>query len=345
MPLLKLESTNAFVVRDFDNDVPAFGIVRSAPKVLQGGAKELARSQSYQCAVFNMRCQGASAAVNAAPDEREAAIAAFVEELLPVVSSGGLMLDPGKGVDPRLLDSLFDSDPRDPALRRTVNGLSNRDHLVGLGAAACADAARSLDGATVAIENFEVSGPAIATAVTERGARVTALSTSVGTAVHADGFDPAALNEAFASHGAAMVNEFTDEPLPTWQVLGADVDVLFAGSKMGVISHQNAAQIKAPLVVPSAAIPYTTKGALMLESQGTTVLPDIVTTAGGLFASLPPAGNDQDQIEASVLELLPSLTKQVINQDEIAVLEACHQAESFLKTWRDELPFGRPFAP
>lgn len=345
MPLLKLESTNAFVVRDFDTDVPAFGIVRSAPKVLQGGAKELARSQSYQCAVFNMRCQGASAAVNAAPDEREAAVAAFVEELLPMVSGGGLMLDPGKGVEPSLLDLLFDADPRDPALRRNVDGLSNRNHLTGLGAAACADAARPLDGSTIAIENFEVSGPAIARAAAERGARVTAVSTSAGAAVNADGFDPTALSEALASHGPAMINEFTDEPLPAWQALAAETDVLFAGSKMGVISHQNAPQIKAPLLVPSAAIPYTTKGALMLEAQGTTVLPDIVTTAGGLFASLPPGGNEQEQIEASVLELLPALTKQVIGQDDIAVLEACHRAESFLKTWRDELPFGRPFAP
>jgi len=342
---MKLETTNAFVVRDFDNDIPAFGIVRSAPKVLQGGAKELARSQSYQCAVFNMRCQGASAAVNAAPDERDAAVAAFVEELLPLVSGGALMLDPGKGVTDAMLDALFESDPRDPALRRPVDGLSNRNHLIGLGAAACADAARSLDSATVAIEHFEVSGPAIASAVSARGARITAVGTSKGTALHPDGFDPLALREALASHGPDMINEFVDEPLPAWQVLGAEVDVLFAGSKMGVISHQNAPQVKAPLFVPSAAIPYTTKGALVLESQGTTVLPDIVTTAGGLFASLPPAGNQQDEIEASVLELLPALTEQVIGNDDIAVLEACYRAESFLKTWRDEMPFGRPFAP
>ena len=63
MALQKLETTDAFVVRDFDDDVPALGIVRSAPKILQGGAKELARSQTYMCAVFNMKCQGASAGV------------------------------------------------------------------------------------------------------------------------------------------------------------------------------------------------------------------------------------------------------------------------------------------
>ena len=43
--LRKLSSTNAFVVTDLV-DVPSFGIVRCAKKILQGGAKDLARSMT-----------------------------------------------------------------------------------------------------------------------------------------------------------------------------------------------------------------------------------------------------------------------------------------------------------
>jgi hypothetical protein len=54
MALQKLENADAFVVRDLDTEAPAIGIVRSAPKILQGGAKELARSQTYQLAALEM---------------------------------------------------------------------------------------------------------------------------------------------------------------------------------------------------------------------------------------------------------------------------------------------------
>ena len=345
MALMKLDGTNAFVVRDFGDDVPAFGIVRSAPKILQSGAKELARSLTYQCAAFNMKCQGASAGINAEPDDREAAIAAFVEELLPLASSGALMLDPGKGVPQASLDALFEADPRNDAHQRTIGLLSNSAHLTGIGAVACADIVKPLDGGRVAIENYETTGPAVAAAAVERGAKVTAIATAAGAVVNDDGFDVSALDEALQSDGAGMVTRFADEPLPGWRVLGADVDTLFGGSKMGLINHHGAPNVKADVLVPTGPIPYTTKAALMLEAQGTTVLPDFVTTAGAMFASMPPDGDDQESIERSVVELLSSLTGQLLGTERMPTLEACHRAESFLATWRDELPFGRPFAP
>ena len=344
MALLKLESVDAFVVRDLDEEVPAFGIVRSAPKILQGGAKELARSQTYQCALFNMKCQGASAGINAAPDVRGDAIAAFAEELLPMAAHGALLLDPGKGVPDDGLDTLISVDPRNEAHRRQVNGLSNQHHLTGFGSVVSADAARSLDGASIAIENYEVAGPAVAAAAIERGAKITAIATSAGVAFNPDGFDGAELHEALQAKGPAMVTDLAAEELPSWRVLGADVDVLFAGSKMGLINHQGAANIKAKVLAPTGPIPYTTKGALVLEQQGTTVLPDIVTTAGAMFGGMPPGEDDQESIEGAISELLTTLTGQIMGQDNMPILEACHRAEAFMRTWRDALPFGRPFA-
>ena len=68
--LRKLSSTNAFVVTDLI-DVPSFGIVRCAKKILQGGAKDLARSMTYTFASFDMQRGGASGGINALPDEKE----------------------------------------------------------------------------------------------------------------------------------------------------------------------------------------------------------------------------------------------------------------------------------
>ena len=100
--LRKLSSTNAFVVTDLV-DVPSFGIVRCAKKILQGGAKDLARSMTYTFASFEMQRGGASGGINALPDEKEEAIENFVSELADDVEAGSLGLDAGKGIAHLLL--------------------------------------------------------------------------------------------------------------------------------------------------------------------------------------------------------------------------------------------------
>ena len=107
--LRKLSSTNAFVVTDLV-DVPSFGIVRCAKKILQGGAKDLARSMTYTFASFEMQRGGASGGINALPDEKEEAIENFVSELADGVEAGSLGLDAGKGIDPASFEKLVDVD-------------------------------------------------------------------------------------------------------------------------------------------------------------------------------------------------------------------------------------------
>ncbi len=80
MFIRKLTSTDAFVAIDL-TDVAGTGVVRCAPKILQGGAKDLARSTTYALAVLERRETGISAGINAAPDGRDTAVAAFVAEV------------------------------------------------------------------------------------------------------------------------------------------------------------------------------------------------------------------------------------------------------------------------
>lgn len=335
MGLLKLQEINAFVYRDLDDETPAMGIVRAAPKVLQSSAKDLARSQTYQCAVLNMRCQGASAGISAPTEERGHAIATFVAELGPLASSGAVMLDPGKGVEPAALAELARADARHEALERTVDGVPNRNHLLALGAVVAADSARPLDGLTIGVDTGDSVGGIVARHAVARGARVVAVETSAGTVTDPNGIDADRLVELAARSG---------ESSGSADLASAPVDVLFVGAKIGRLNHTVAPSVGATMVVPIGPIPYTTKGVLMLEAAGTTVLPDFITTAGPLFAANPPAGADQASIEATVTAALSSLIRQVTGQSDVAILTACHQAESFLASWRDELPFGRPFA-
>jgi hypothetical protein len=94
----RLTSTDGFVVWDVEGATASAGVVRVAPKVLQDGAVLLARTVTYTFASFGVEhAAGASAALNAKPDDRDPAWAAFVEEVRPLTDSGQLVLSPGLG--------------------------------------------------------------------------------------------------------------------------------------------------------------------------------------------------------------------------------------------------------
>lgn len=98
MPVRKLESTDAFLVTDLADAPVAVGVVRCAPKVLVDGAESLARAATYAFATFGVQACGASAGINAKPEDKEKAVSLFLEELAPLIAERRLHLSPGTGV-------------------------------------------------------------------------------------------------------------------------------------------------------------------------------------------------------------------------------------------------------
>ena len=88
MRTTKLEKTNGFLAIDLDDAPLAVGVTRLAPKVLQDGAELLARSITYSFASYGLKLSGGSAGINAPPDARDDALAAYVEEVTPLVAAG-----------------------------------------------------------------------------------------------------------------------------------------------------------------------------------------------------------------------------------------------------------------
>lgn len=159
MQFQKLTSTDGFVLFDLD-DAPAVGIVRMAPKVLRDSAELLARSATYAAASFGLQISGASAGINAKPDDQPAALAAFLEEVTPMVESGRLLLGPGLGVASDDLSGLPHAERRTVAFDQTATGES--------AVAAALGALGSLDGRRVAIVG---NGPAVEAAAAAASAR------------------------------------------------------------------------------------------------------------------------------------------------------------------------------
>jgi hypothetical protein len=125
----KLTGTDGFVVTDIDDATTSVGIVRLAPKVLRDGAELLARSVTYAFASFGIAGHaGASAAINAKPESRDDAIAAFLDEVRPRAEAGSLVLAPGVGVTAADLAALGWGEP-DAAL--TASGALAAGRVAG----------------------------------------------------------------------------------------------------------------------------------------------------------------------------------------------------------------------
>jgi hypothetical protein len=299
----KLTTTDAFVVVDLPGVPVAAGLARLAPKLLVDGATWLARSQTYQFAAFGRQASGASAGVNSPADARTEALAAFVAELTPDVAAGSLLLEPGRGIGPDDLAELRAADPRPAEWWDQRVAL----RAVGVAAAAAAACGGSLDGRTVAVEGYDDSAPALLEALTARGATI------VG-----------------------------GEPGPAAQVMRAAAHVLVLGSKVGLIDHDAAPGVQAEVVVPSGPLPVTAKALAALGRAGVVVLPDFVTTAGHLAAWPADGAPLPADLPAAAAELVAAVVAGVLDHPKGPVLGACEQAEAFLETWVDELPFGRP---
>lgn len=345
MRIHKFSTTEAFVAIDLDGAEASSGPVRWARKVLQGGAKDLARSQTYTYAALGMKRGGASAGISAEADDRGGAVEAFVAEAADLVASGTYLPDAAKGVGEADLAPLRDADERDTA-RLAGAAPTFVDRCEGLGAAVCAHhAAAGLAGKSVAIEGFGANGPALAAAVAERGGVISAVSTTTGTVTSDSGFDPQALADGWAANGDDVVNDLGDVGHPM-SIFGSGADVWFVGSKMGVVNHDVAAQIgEANAVVAAGRIPLTARALAVLRRNGVAAPADFVSLSGSTLALWGDPNRTDAEILAGINEDIGDMTAEFKAHDDGPFLAACFEAESFLSTWVEELPFGRPLAP
>jgi len=203
----------------------------------------------------------------------------------------------------------------------------------------------SLDGRSVAIDGLAPTVAASAAAAHRRGARVISVATPKGTVTDTSGLDVAAIAEAAVAHGDALVEHLGPDATKPIDVFAAEAELLLSGSKVGAIDHNLASNLEAKVVAPIGPLPYTTKATIVAARRDIVVLPDFVTTAGPTFADWPPGDATPEAVESAATDAIERLTASIISAEHGPVLEACHWAENFMKTWQDELPFGRPFAP
>ena len=273
MKIQKLESINAFVAVDLDG-VPGRGVLRASKKILQGGAKDLARSMTYGLASLNLKETGVSAGISTPPEEKNEAIKTFFEEIREWENE--FSFTAGLGVT-----------SEDTA----ENNPEERLQLLAIGTLISALTAKP-DASTAVIDD-KILSSALETELNKKGIEI----------------------------------------IPSENPFDETADILFCGSKMGVIDHEIAEKLSFSVIVPTATLPITTRAVAVCKRRNILALPDFITTAGPLI-------KDKNLTE----ETLSSIVNEVIDHADGPLMGACERAEVYLSTWQSELPFGRPMA-
>ncbi len=119
----------------------------------------------------------------------------------------------------------------------------------------------------------------------EDGARITGIIERDGALVSDSGLDVEAVRNWIAEYGG-----ITGYPDATFVADGAvvleqDCDILIPAALEGVINLENAANVKAPLIIEAANGPITAGADDILREKGCVIIPDMYANAGGVTVS------------------------------------------------------------
>jgi glutamate dehydrogenase (NAD(P)+) len=281
---------------------PMKGGLRYHPAMDEDHAAALANLMTWKTAVVDVPYGGAKGGINCDPhnlSERDLfqITVRFVEQMKEVIGPttdipapdvntnakvmGWIMHEYSKyaGFSPGVVTGkpldLFGSEGREAATGRGV-----MDVL----AEALTDEGRSFRDITVAVQGFGNVGSNAARLIAERGAKIVAVADHTGGVCAEAGLDVPALVDWVAEHGGVKGfpsgEAFDGSEIITW-----DADVLVPAALEDAIHKDNAADVKARIIVEGANGPTTPEASDILNDAGVLVIPDILANAGGVTVS------------------------------------------------------------
>lgn len=340
METRQLETTTGFVIYDLPGAENYVGQARLGAKLAPGNATMLVRHQTYVFAALEQQRSGATVGFKVTPDDAADAISAAAGELADELESQKLLTSPGLRLDRDKLAPFLQHDQRNPITNDDRDGVSFEEELLGLGAAtAAASASGGLDGKKVAIEGFSNSGLAIAREVERQGGSVARITTAKGCV--SGSFDAATLADAWMGAGPACVEQLGDVGKP-WEIWKGDVDALFVGSKPGAMSGEGAGSVGDTPVIATSAAAISSKALAVLRASGGNTTADFVSNVGPALAWWAADDAGHDTLRSLTTSTVEDLMNETAGHADGSFMAACYKAESFLRSWQDELPFGRP---
>jgi glutamate dehydrogenase (NAD(P)+) len=137
---------------------------------------------------------------------------------------------------------------------------------------------------TVAVHGFGKVGAVAALEIHQLGCKVVAVSDWMGGLYNKNGLNIPKVIE-WASKNKSIVGYPEADAISNEELLALQVDVLIPAAIDGVITKDNANNVKAKIIAEGANGPISTEALHILEDRGAFIIPDVLCNAGGVIVS------------------------------------------------------------
>jgi glutamate dehydrogenase (NAD(P)+) len=311
-----IETIHAWRAEHSHHKLPTKGGIRYSPMVDESEVKALAALMTYKCAIVDVPFGGAKGAVQIDPsrytvEQLERITRRYTHELdrKRFIGPGIDVPAPDYGTGEREMSWIADTygqlhtgelDALASVTGKpiTEGGIHGRREATGRGLMyALCEACRSaedmkalglspgLEGKRVIVQGLGNVGYHVARFCREQGAIIVALAEREG-AIH----DPQGLDEdqvvAYRKRtGSILGFPGAKDILRSADALELDCDVLVPAALENVLTDENAARIKAKIILEGANGPTTTAADDIFRAKGIMVIPDVYANAGGVTVS------------------------------------------------------------
>lgn len=318
-----------FLVIDNTTLGPAKGGLRITPTVTLEEIARLARIMTYKCALSELHFGGGKAGIVAnikriLPKEKFALIRAFaraVKSLVPEEYIAGPDVSTGEADMAEFVNAL--KNPKAATGKpEKMGGLPHELGSTGFGVAKAVQvgaefAKISIRSAKVSVAGFGNVGQFTASYLSNLGAKIVAVSDSVGTIYNTKGLNIKELQKVKTKIGS--VTKFQDgQVLQGDKIFELACDILIPAALGGVVNSQNVGKVKASIIVEGANLPVTADAENILFQKGVLVVPDFVANAGGVISSYAEyKGFVQEEMFEIVQDKIVKNTKLVLEKSRL----------------------------
>jgi glutamate dehydrogenase (NAD(P)+) len=282
---------------------PTKGGIRYDPEVTLGECAALAVWMTWKCALLRLPYGGAKGGVRCNPrelSERElqGLTRRFTSELMPIIGPQEDIPAPDMATNEQTMAWMMDTYSMQvghavPEVVTgkpiSVGGSVFRHEATGAGvvmvvARACERLGWSLADQRCVVQGFGNVGGIAAHELVDRGATVIAVSDASGGVHDEEGLDVDALSR-FVRDGRPLQEWEGAEHITNEELLELPCDILVLAAREDQVTEENAPRIRARLIAEGANGPTSLEADAILAERGITVLPDVLTNAGGVTVS------------------------------------------------------------
>ncbi|WP_423802608.1 Glu/Leu/Phe/Val family dehydrogenase [Neobacillus sp. SAB-20_R2A] len=281
---------------------PTKGGVRFHPEVNEEEVKALSIWMSLKCGITNLPYGGGKGGIICDPRkmsfrELERLSRGYVRAISQIVGPTKDIPAPDVYTNSQIMAWMMDEYSR---LREfdspgfitgkpiVLGGSQGRETATARGVTICIEEAVKkkgieLQGARVVIQGFGNAGSYLAKFMHDAGAKVIAVSDVYGGVHDPNGLDIDFLLDRRDSFGT--FSQLFKETISNKELLELECDILVPAAISNQITAENAANIKAAIVVEAANGPTTLEATNILTERGVLLVPDILASAGGVTVS------------------------------------------------------------